>query len=141
MRLLTIGTFDIPHMGHAAFLKQCESFADEVLVGVNTDEFVDSYKGERPVFGYDERCGLIRNLGYQVVHNNGAGRECIAQYRPSIIAIGSDWARKDYLKQIDVTQDWLDELGIMLLYIPYTKGISTTDIKKRLDGRDSNSDD
>ena len=36
--LLTMGTFDVPHVGHAAFLRKCESFADQVIVGVNTDE-------------------------------------------------------------------------------------------------------
>jgi hypothetical protein len=30
------------------------------------------------------------------------------------------------------TQDWLDERGIMLLYIPYTPGISTTELKRRI---------
>lgn len=30
------------------------------------------------------------------------------------------------------TQDWLDENGISLIYIPYTDGISSTEIKRRL---------
>jgi hypothetical protein len=32
-------------------------------------------------------------------------------------------------------QDWLDERGIGLIYIPYTDGISTTAIKQRLSKR------
>jgi hypothetical protein len=30
------------------------------------------------------------------------------------------------------TQDWLDENDIVLVYLAYTRGISTTDIKKRI---------
>ena len=51
---------------------------------------------------------------------------------PDIIVIGSDWARRDYYAQMNFDQDWLDERGIGLAYIPYTKGISTTDLKKRI---------
>jgi hypothetical protein len=52
--------------------------------------------------------------------------------KPDYVLIGSDWARKDYYKQMGFTQDWLDARGIGLIYIPYTKGISSTEIKKRI---------
>ena len=51
---------------------------------------------------------------------------------PDIIAIGSDWARKDYYGQMQFDQDWLDDNGISLLYIPYTAGVSSTDVKRRI---------
>jgi hypothetical protein len=37
---------------------------------------------------------------------------------PDIIAIGSDWAVKDYAKQMNFDQDWLDARGIALIFIP-----------------------
>ena len=52
--------------------------------------------------------------------------------QPNYIIIGSDWARKDYYKQMGFTQDWLDERDIGLIYVPYTDGISTTEIKRRI---------
>jgi hypothetical protein len=58
-------------------------------------------------------------------------RSTILDVAPDIVAIGSDWARKDYYKQMMFDQDWLDENNIMLLYIPYTSGISTTELKER----------
>lgn len=131
-KLLTLGTFDTPHAGHAVFLRKCERFADEVVVGVNTDQFVESFKGKRPIYSWGERASLIKALGYKVLPNPSAGRETIAQVRPDIIAVGSDWATRDYYGQIDVTQEWLDERKIAMLYLPYTAGISTTDLKRRL---------
>jgi glycerol-3-phosphate cytidylyltransferase-like family protein len=68
---------------------------------------------------------------------NWANENCAAvvdDLRPDIIAVGSDWARKDYYKQMGFDQDWLDERNIKLLYIPYTQGISTTELKRRLQG-------
>lgn len=132
MKLLTIGTFDTPHMGHAAFLRQCEKFSDEVLVGVNTDEFVTRYKGVAPIYDYDERASMIEALGFETYPNDSAGRELIMELMPDVVAIGSDWARKDYYAQINVDQDLLDALDISMLYIPYTHGISSTQLKERL---------
>lgn len=130
--LLTLGTFDIPHAGHVNFLRQCEQFAEKVIVGVNTDEFVTTYKGHPPLYDYPERAGLISNLGYLIVPNPSAGRETIAMVEPDILAIGSDWSERDYFAQIDIDQTFLVERGISLVYIPYTPIISTTDIRKRV---------
>lgn len=125
-RLLTIGTFDIPHAGHAIFLRRCEQFASEVIVGVNSDEFVERYKKRPPAMDWEQRAQLIRSLGYRVLLNDGPGRELIQTTWPNVIAIGTDWARKDYYAQIDTPIEYFEEHEISLLYIPYTKGISTT---------------
>ena len=70
----------------------------------------------------------------QVIANSGGAdsKPTILQVNPNIVAIGSDWAKKDYYKQMQFTQDWLDDKDISLIYIPYTKGISSTEIKTRL---------
>jgi cytidyltransferase-like protein len=135
MKVLTIGTFDILHWGHLDFLRQCSRFGD-VVVGVNTDDFVTTFKRE-PIMKTYERCHAVRAAGYSVRENDSPGRELIEKEEPDVLAVGSDWARKDYMKQIDVTQDWLDEHHIMLLYIPYVQKIpiSSSEIKRRIDER------
>ena len=131
----TGGTFDLPHAGHVNFLRKCAQLGD-VYVSLNTDEFIEEYKGKPPVMTFNERYEVLTE--YRSVHvimsNDGGAdsKEAILQVRPDIIAIGSDWARKDYYKQMGFTQDWLDEHGISLIYIPYTEGISSTEIKRRL---------
>jgi glycerol-3-phosphate cytidylyltransferase len=130
--VLTVGTFDTPHLGHARLFKTCEALGN-LTVGVNSDEFIEQYKGKRPLFTFEERATLISRLGYRVLINNSAGAELIREVNPDILVIGSDWLRKDYLKQIDMTPDDFDELGISLMYTPYTEGISSTDIKRRVD--------
>jgi choline-phosphate cytidylyltransferase len=133
LTLLTIGSFDVPHMGHASFLRRCEVFADRehIMVGVNSDAFVERYKGESPVFTQGERMSLISELGYRVRVNDGPGRVLIDDVGPDIIAIGTDWAKRDYHAQIDTPVEYFEEHSIAMLYIPYTPGISTTDLKAR----------
>lgn len=135
LKVYTGGTFDLPHSGHVNFLRKCAQLGD-VYVSLNTDEFIQQYKGAAPVMSFDERLEVLSE--YRSVHvimsNDGGAdsKEAILQVKPDIIAIGSDWARKDYYAQMGFDQDWLDEQGISLIYIPYTRGISTTDIKRRL---------
>lgn len=132
MKLLTLGTFDVPHMGHAAFLRRCERFGDEVVVGVNSDRFATRYRGTAPAFNQAERCLAVSRLGYRVLTNDGPGSDLIREERPQVLAIGSDWLRRDYLAQIAMTADGLDQLGIALVYVPYSAGISSTLIRERV---------
>ena len=69
---------------------------------------------------------MIPNIG------GADSKPAILEVRPDIIAIGSDWARKDYYLQMGFSQDWLDEQNISLIYIPYTPGISSTEVKRRM---------
>lgn len=131
-RLLTLGTFDLPHAGHAAFLRKCERFADEVVVGINSDGFVTRYRGTPPLFVERERSALVRALGYPTHLNDGPGRALIEELSPDVIAIGTDWARRDYHAQIATPLEFFEEHGIALVYIPYTPGISSTILRQRL---------
>jgi len=131
----TGGTFDLFHSGHVAFLRKC-ALVGSVTVSLNTDEFIKNYKGNAPVMSYAEREAVLLACRYvdAVVPNVGGADSTVAieLSQPDIIIIGSDWARRDYYKQMGFTQDWLDERGIGLAYIPYTQGISTTELKKRI---------
>lgn len=131
-KVLTMGTFSPPHLGHAYLFKECERYGESVVVGINSDEFVEEYKGFRPEYSYEEREQLIRALGYETIKNSSAGRECIEAVRPDVIAVGSDWARKDYYSQIDVDQDYLDLHRISLVYIPRVGTLSSTELRQRL---------
>lgn len=135
LKIYTGGTFDLIHSGHVNFLRRCAEIGT-VTVALNTDEFIESYKGKPPVMSYDERFQVLSeflSVTNIVPNKNGRdSRETILDASPDIVAIGSDWARKDYYSQMGFSQDWLDEYGIMLMYIPYTKGISTTELKRRM---------
>lgn len=138
----TGGTFDLFHAGHVNFLKTCKRIAGEngqVIVSLNTDEFIYEYKKQKPICSYEERKTCLEACQYVdfVIPNIGGAdsKPAIEKVRPSIIVIGSDWANKDYYAQMQFTQEWLDDYGIVLAYVPYTKHISTTEIKRRIDAK------
>jgi glycerol-3-phosphate cytidylyltransferase-like family protein len=105
-------------------------------VALNTDEFIEQYKGKPPVLSFADRREVLLSCRFveRVVPNLGGtdSKPTILAVDPDLIVIGSDWARRDYYKQMGFTQDWLDQRGIGLAYIPYTQGISSTIIKERM---------
>ena len=136
MILYTGGTFDLFHAGHVNFLRKCHEMATKVVVSLNTDEFIIEYKKNAPIVGYSDRKAVLEACRYvdEVIPNIGGAdsKPAIEECKPDVIAIGSDWARKDYYKQMQFDQDWLDERSISLIYIPYTEGISSTLIKQKI---------
>lgn len=141
-RVMTLGTFDIPHLGHKAFLEKAASFADhragdEFIIGVNSDRFVKQFKGEAPLYNQYERKQFIESLGYRKVEfNDGPGKALIERWRPRLLVVGSDWLeRGGYLAQIGMTQATMRESDLTIIFVPYTPGISTSDIKRRMNER------
>lgn len=127
------GTFDIPHYGHIKFFETAKKIADCVIVALNTDAFVLQYKGNLPVMSYMEREAIIRSSRFvdNVIPNHGGydSKLAIEAIMPDYILHGDDWTGDEYLKQLGVTQGWLDDRNITLLYTPYNKVTSTTNIK------------
>lgn len=146
-RVLTVGTFDLYHSGHVDFLYQCAKIAgvaarysdvsNHVTVGLNSDEFVEKYKGKRPVYTWSERLKLLTSNKHvwSVKMNEADTLEPLLTLKYDsfdFLVVGSDWAKKDYYAQIGLTQEWLDRGGITLCYVPYTEGVSTTELKERI---------
>lgn len=137
MDIITLGTFDLLHTGHIKLFKKCRMLGGRVIVGLNTDKFILKYKGKTPIMSYQERMESILECGLvdQVIPNgqeDGNAREIIRESGAKLIVIGSDWARKDYVGQLGINWDWLDRQNIGIAYVNYTHGLSTTELKRRI---------
>lgn len=63
--VLTMGSFDMLHIGHCRYLKQAKELGDVLVVGVDTDAKVKARKGDsRPVVPGDERYEMILHTRY-----------------------------------------------------------------------------
>lgn len=131
----TGGTFDLYHKGHVDLLRRCYELG-EVVVALNTDEFVREYKGLSPVNTYEEREAVLLGCRYvdSVIPNEFGqdSKPTILKVKPDYIVVGSDWLKKDYLAQMSLTVEWLEEQAITLVYIPRVLKLSSTQIKERM---------
>jgi cytidyltransferase-like protein len=132
-RVYVGGVFDLPHPGHLNLLTRAAEFG-EVWVSLNTDEFAARYK-RRPVMTLGERLVMVAALKpvTAVVVNTGCedSRPAIEHVGPRWVVHGDDWTGDSLLTQLGVNREWLTARGIDLLYLPYTAGISTTDLRDR----------
>lgn len=140
MIILSLGTFDPLHSGHIGLFKQCRRLAGldgTVIIGVNSDEFVLKYKQVPPLIPEEIRLDLIDHLFMvdKVVLNHGGDTqaELIEKINPDVLLIGLDWAFKDYYSQLGISQKWLDERDIQLVYVPRTGDWSSSEIKETHD--------
>jgi glycerol-3-phosphate cytidylyltransferase len=136
-RVYVGATFDLFHKGHVELLRRAAQYGD-VYVALNRDEFVERYKGKRPVMNIEERMAVVEACRYVkgVLINTGDedSKPSIEVVRPDFIVVGSDWLEKDIMKQLGVSESYLKERGQHILFFPYTSGVSSTEIKKRLGG-------
>ncbi|WP_129779196.1 adenylyltransferase/cytidyltransferase family protein [Peristeroidobacter soli] len=132
MRVYTTGVFDILHRGHLNILTQAAALG-ELTVGIMSDQGVEDTKGARPILSLEERDAQIRSLPFvaEVIHYTDVDQRAnYAALRPDIVVQGDDW-----LFSADRTPalNFLRDNGIRLVLLPRTQGISTTEIRKRVE--------
>lgn len=141
-RVLTLGTFDLPHSGHMYLFEQCRSIAGrrkhggEVHVAVNPDAFILQFKNRLPVQTWAERVAILGAVKYidHIWETPGQdAKPLIEEVNPDFLVIGSDWAPpKDYYEQLQITQGWLTDRNIALLYLDRLGDMSSTNLKVRI---------
>jgi len=132
--IYVIGVFDLFHIGHVELLKKSKALGQRLIVAINSDRFVSIYK-RPPVYSEMERLEIVKCCKYVdeafIVHNYD-NKSQLEQYQIDAIVHGDDWERSSYLKQIVVTEDYLKEKNIDLVLLPYTQGVSTSDVIKKI---------
>lgn len=131
--VLTLGTFDMLHPGHLDLLRACRGMAGPggtVVASVNPDDFVERFKGRRPIQSIEARIEVLRACRYvdAVVVNVGQENAALTidVVRPDLLAIGDDWADRDYLGQLGVDEGWMARRNLRVEYVPRVRAWSTT---------------
>lgn len=56
----TQGVYDMFHIGHLNLINHAKELCDYLIVGINSDRLVQSYKNKTPVIGQDDRKKLLK---------------------------------------------------------------------------------
>ena len=121
----TSGTFDMLHANHIKMLEYARSLGDILIVGVNTDELVESYKSQ-PIIPFDERIALMKALKYPdivIPQHSLDHTDKVKKLHFDIFVVGDDWTGK---------YDYLKEQGVDVIYFPYGKGVCSSELKNRI---------
>mgnify|MGYP003505612990 CR=1 FL=1 len=127
----TTGVFDMFHIGHLNILKRAKEQCEYLIVGVSTDETVESYKNKTPVIKFEERMAIVEAIKYvdKVVPQTSMNKmDAYKELKFDALFHGSDWQGSGMYNKI--TEEFA-ELGVDVVFLPYTNGISSTLIREK----------
>lgn len=133
----TTGVFDMFHIGHLNILRQAKELCDYLIVGVSTDELVESYKHKTPIIPFDERKSIIEAIMYVDKVVPQIDRDKIKAYNElkfDAMFVGDDWKGKPLFVEVE---KYLNEHGAYVEYFPYTGHISSTILREKLQNKKS----
>ncbi|KAA6332253.1 Phosphonopyruvate hydrolase [termite gut metagenome] len=124
---------DIIHPGHLNIIHEAQKLG-RVVVGVLTDEAIASYK-RLPYLNYEQRVLIVSNLKGvdEVVPQRTLDYVPNLEFvKPDFVVHGDDWKegvqKETRQRVIDTIAKW----GGQVIDIPYTKGISSTQLNQKL---------
>jgi len=125
--VFTNGCFDIIHRGHVEYLEKAKSYADILVLGLNTDKSVKRIKGEsRPYVNEDDRAYVLSRLeavDIVCLFDEETPLELLKKVKPDFLIKGGDYK----LDQI-VGRELVKSQGGQVLTIPFIQGKSSTSI-------------
>ena len=129
--VVTNGCFDILHVGHVRYLQETKSYADKLIVLVNSDKSVRAIKGEgRPVNNENDRAEVLCALSavdFAVLFDETSPSKLIDEIKPDVYTKGGDYTL-DTLPERDV----ILKNNISVKFIKFVEGKSTTGIINKI---------
>lgn len=128
----TSGVYDLFHIGHLNILRNASTLCDKLIVGVTTDEVAFQLKNKMPIIPFEERFEIVKSIRYvdeavpkKFVDNLDDWQEL----KFDIMIKGDDWKETEKGKKL--VRDF-SGVGVEVKYFPYTKGTSSTFLRKVL---------
>lgn len=124
--LIVVYTFivgDLFHVNHVRMLELAKTFGDKLVVGILSDEAVESYK-RKPIYSLKDRFEIvkaIRCVDMVVVQYSRSPLDVIKMLLPDIVVHADDW------KENFPDRSEIEKLGIKIEFTPYFKGMTTTE--------------
>lgn len=128
----TTGVYDMFHIGHLNILRKAKEQCDFLIVGVSTDELVQKEKNKIPVISFNERAEIVSAIKYVdkvVPQVNKNKMEAYNALKFNKMFVGSDWHGTPQWKSYE---DEFSKIGVEIVYLPHTDGISSTILRERM---------
>ncbi len=133
------GAFDLFHIGHLNMLERCKSMCDYLIVGLCNDDYIRDIKHQEPFYTEEQRIRMMSALKVvDDVHlidieTTNDKMLALSKFHFDVLFSGDDWKGTERYKRTEVQ---FADAGVAIEYFPYTKGISTTQIKNLLYNRE-----
>lgn len=125
------GVYDLYHVGHLNLMMRAKEQCEYLIVGVLTDEEVMRWKPHKPFIPFEERIRIVQAIRYvdeavKVTAENITRMDAWNRYHFDCQFSGDDY-KEDEGWLYD--QQQLRKVGSDIVFLPYTKTTSSTQIK------------
>lgn len=131
----TNGCFDILHVGHVKYLQKTKSYADYLMVLLNSDKSVKSIKGDsRPINNELDRATILTALScvdFVVMFDEDSPADLLDEIKPDVYTKGADY-NMDTLPEREI----MIKNNIKVEFIDFVEGKSTTNIINKINNKE-----
>lgn len=128
----TTGVFDMFHIGHLNILRKAKERCDYLIVGVSTDDVVESYKHHSPIIPYDQRAAIVEAIKYvdEVVPQTTMDKTVfLKEHHFDVMFHGDEWKGTDLYNHYE---EEFAKYGARIEYLNHTEGISSTILRNKI---------
>lgn len=122
------GSFDLFHIGHLNLLRRAKQYCDYLVVGVHTD---GSHKGKELFIPLEERIEIVASCKYvdRAMECSKSDLDAYDEVKYDYLFVGSDYKGTERFRHYE---EVLTPMGVKIIYFPYTKGTSSTQLRDTL---------
>lgn len=129
----TSGVYDMFHVGHLNVIMNAKQYCEYLIVAVSTDEIVVKNKNKKPIINFKDRLRIVEAIRYvdEVVPqlDYSDKKSAAIKYNIDVMFVGDDWKGTEKWNRIEKE---LAEIGVDVIYLPYTKSISSTILRDKI---------
>lgn len=122
------GTFDLFHIGHLNLLRRAKKQCDYLIVGVHKS---GAWKGKETYIPFEERVEIVKNIKYvdKVVESLPEDSDAYTAFGIHKLFVGSDYKGTERFMRYE---EFFKDKNVEIVYFPYTKGTSSTQLREKL---------
>lgn len=126
--VLTVGVYDMLHIGHILLFKKAKELGDKLVVAVQDESVILKYKPQaKMIYSTEERCYMVSTIKYvdEVIVYKDVDKD-IQNVEFDVFAKGPDQNHEGFQRAVK----WCEEHGKEVVVIPRTEGISSTMLRE-----------
>lgn len=129
-RVLTVGVYDLLHIGHVELFRRAKGLGDYLIVAVQDSDFILKYKPNSKILNSTEdRISMIKSIRYvdEVITYTDVD-DIIKNVECDVFVTGPDQCHSGFQRAIQ----WCEGHGIEHIVLARTDGVSSSELKTKI---------
>ena len=128
----TTVVYDMFHIGHLNILRRAKEMCEYLIVGVSTDECVESYKNKTPIIPFEQRAAIVEAIKYvdEVVPQTSMDKlEFLKQRHFDVMFHGDEWKGTELYNRYE---EEFAKYDACIEFLTHTEGISSSMLREKV---------